>query len=246
VFRSLFQVHQRSACSDATVSCSQELSYLALHQRSCLRFKDELLAACLQLVLSVPKQFVRIAELVPALQMALRIGLSYNPLAVIGLNAIEYWLQTVPADVTPELGNILPFLADYLTVKSSDSANARGLVDTKAPAVEEKELPLTSAEELSQKGKPTKKKSTIDELKPVDKNADPLLDLQYRIIRLLGRIGGHNANIIKWQGTEVGMAIDPTLRIKFTLPFADLKPEMMLGEKINQQKFRCYQVPTSL
>ncbi len=160
------------------------------------RYKDELLAACLQLVLSVPKQFVRITQLVPALQMALRIGLSYYPLAIIGLNAIEYWLKTVPRDVTPELGNILPHLADYLTVKSVD-ASARGLLESassSAPETKhERGTGLTPEEASSQKapgGKLAKKKQTINELKPVEKHHDPLSDLQYRIVRLLGRIGG--------------------------------------------------------
>ena len=41
------------------------------------QYKEELLASCIQLVLSVPKQFVEIATLVPALQTALKMGLRY-------------------------------------------------------------------------------------------------------------------------------------------------------------------------
>jgi hypothetical protein len=41
------------------------------------QYKEELLASCIQLVLSIPKQFVEIATLVPALQTALKMGLRY-------------------------------------------------------------------------------------------------------------------------------------------------------------------------
>jgi hypothetical protein len=39
------------------------------------RYKDELLASCLQLVLSMPTEFVDVALLVPALRTAFRMGL---------------------------------------------------------------------------------------------------------------------------------------------------------------------------
>jgi DNA-dependent protein kinase catalytic subunit len=41
------------------------------------QYKDDLLAACVELVLSVPKQFINVATLVPALHTAFKIGLRY-------------------------------------------------------------------------------------------------------------------------------------------------------------------------
>lgn len=41
------------------------------------QYKDELLAACLNLVLAVPKQFVNIPMLLPALKTALKMGLRF-------------------------------------------------------------------------------------------------------------------------------------------------------------------------
>lgn len=41
------------------------------------QYKDELLAACVELSLSVPKQFVDVPMLVSPLQLALKIGLRY-------------------------------------------------------------------------------------------------------------------------------------------------------------------------
>ncbi|KAI8501204.1 hypothetical protein Bbelb_212990, partial [Branchiostoma belcheri] len=55
------------------------------------QYKDDLLASCLLLVLSLPHQIVQseISTLVPALQTTFRLGLSYLPLAHAGLDALE-------------------------------------------------------------------------------------------------------------------------------------------------------------
>ncbi len=57
------------------------------------QYKDELLASCIELVLSVPNQFIQLSQLVPAIQTAFKIGLSYLPLAQVGLDALERWLE---------------------------------------------------------------------------------------------------------------------------------------------------------
>jgi hypothetical protein len=65
-----------------------------------LRFESELL-------LSVPKQFVQLDRLVPALQTAFRIGLSYIPLAQVGLNALEHWLEVSNVFTTSPIPSLL-------------------------------------------------------------------------------------------------------------------------------------------
>jgi hypothetical protein len=45
------------------------------------RYTDELLVSCLKLVLSVPKEFLDLPLLVPALQTALKLGVSHLPLS---------------------------------------------------------------------------------------------------------------------------------------------------------------------
>ena len=42
------------------------------------QYKDELLGACLQLVLSAPKELVDVDLLLPSLQMAFKLGLAYG------------------------------------------------------------------------------------------------------------------------------------------------------------------------
>ncbi len=81
------------------------------------QYKDDLLASCLFLVLSLPHEIVKseVEELVPALQMTFRPGLSYLPLVEAGLAALEGWMQHLPEDsLRPHLKKILPLLDGYL------------------------------------------------------------------------------------------------------------------------------------
>lgn len=77
-------------------------------------YKDELLAACLQLVLSVPKIFINISLLLPCLKIALTMGLSHLPLGHLALDALEYWLRELREQVIPHCGDILMLI--YLIV----------------------------------------------------------------------------------------------------------------------------------
>ena len=100
------------------------------------QYKDELLSACIELVLSAPRQFVQVqlrglhtepyvlnlfylyqvSQLVPALQTSFRIGLRYLPLARVGLDALEHWLRVIPRQtIEGHLREILPPLNDYLS-----------------------------------------------------------------------------------------------------------------------------------
>jgi len=46
------------------------------------QYKEELLASCLELVLSVPKEFIEVPVFVPSMQSAFKLGLSY-PLSAV-------------------------------------------------------------------------------------------------------------------------------------------------------------------
>jgi hypothetical protein len=53
--------------------------------------QDELLCACLELLLAAPASLVQVAALGPALQQALALGLQYPPLAEQVLAALARW-----------------------------------------------------------------------------------------------------------------------------------------------------------
>jgi hypothetical protein len=116
------------------------------------QYKDELLAAVIELVLAVPKQFVQVHAmnvlfffvdvlhalqvglLVPALQTAFRMGLRFIPLACVGLDALEHWLEVLPMSaIQPHLKQILPCLTDYMSkewVELREKALLADLADT--------------------------------------------------------------------------------------------------------------------
>lgn len=115
------------------------------------QYKDDLLAACLTFILTLPKEIVseQMSSVVPAIQvtllsisrenkhliitvfskfyitlfqLTLSIGLGYLPLAMIALDALDYWSDTLPASVIrPYYPQILPCLDSYL--KTMDQGN---------------------------------------------------------------------------------------------------------------------------
>ncbi|KAL0599440.1 DNA-dependent protein kinase catalytic subunit, partial [Plecturocebus cupreus] len=81
------------------------------------QYKDELLASCLTFLLSLPHDIIEldIRAYVPVLQMAFKLGLSYAPLAEVGLNALEEWsLYIHKREMQPYYKDILPCLDGYL------------------------------------------------------------------------------------------------------------------------------------
>jgi len=83
------------------------------------QYKDDLLASCLRLVLSIPQELINIQNLISPICIALKMGLSYQPLANIGINAIEKLVDSQgPQDISKWLGQILPLFNEYLLVKA--------------------------------------------------------------------------------------------------------------------------------
>ncbi|ELV09918.1 DNA-dependent protein kinase catalytic subunit [Tupaia chinensis] len=95
------------------------------------QYKDELLASCLTFVLLLPHDIIEldIRAYVPALQMAFKLGLSYAPLAEVGLNALEEWSVCICRPVIqPYYKDILPCLDGYLKTSSSSAASSDEMV----------------------------------------------------------------------------------------------------------------------
>ncbi|PKU35877.1 hypothetical protein llap_13819 [Limosa lapponica baueri] len=82
------------------------------------QYKDELLASCLNFLLSLPHDIIvlDIKAYIPALQL----GLSCTPMADLGLDALEDWSAHIPRHIMqPYYKDVLPLLDGYL--KSSTS-----------------------------------------------------------------------------------------------------------------------------
>ncbi|KAK7506702.1 hypothetical protein BaRGS_00002177 [Batillaria attramentaria] len=186
------------------------------------QYRDDLLASCLTLILALPKEIIALQmdKIVPAIQLTFSMGLSYLPLAQIGLDALEWWSHTLPAEViVPYYPQILPCLDSYL--KTADTGAEEVAVDTVVSTASKssrrrKKLPVRLVKEV--------KKSTDTE-----KAYESQLSLvKQRIVTYLGSLGGSvNHALLAGSGEEIShraIAWDTNQHLKFDMPFFDMKP----------------------
>lgn len=81
------------------------------------------MAACLHLVLSSPSALTDSDSIIAPIQLALKLGLGYFPLASVGLDAIERWIDRIDHDHDDWFGKVLPCLNEYLLVQVSGSGD---------------------------------------------------------------------------------------------------------------------------
>ncbi|KAG0234361.1 hypothetical protein BGX31_004586 [Mortierella sp. GBA43] len=170
------------------------------------QYKDDLLASCLQLVLSSPSALTDADSIVAPIRLALKLGLGYIPLAIIGIDAVERWIDIVDHDQDTWFGRVLPGLNEYLMVQLATSGDHDSI-----------DIPTTKS----------KQKSTSDQIQS-------LRDLQLRILRLLGRQARNNKMIVSRQDgsqTEL-LAWDPDPKIKLKFPFQEIKAELQFDEML--------------
>ncbi|KAK0048622.1 DNA-dependent protein kinase catalytic subunit, partial [Biomphalaria pfeifferi] len=193
------------------------------------QYRDELLAACLSLTLALPEEIIQdqMANIVPAIQTTFIMGLSYLPLANIGLDALQYWSDNLPASlIEPYYAEILPYLDAYL--KTDD----KGSDMTVEPAVL---VPSKKAEVKSKvsvrliKGKPA-----------TDQNSETqLTSLKLGILQYLGSLGGQHIShaLLAKSDEEISSAAiswDTQKHLKFDVPFIDMKPSIYLDPFLPQ------------
>lgn len=94
------------------------------------QYKDDLLASCLYLVLSSPSALTDANSIIPPIQLTLKLGLGYFPLASIGLDAVERWIDIVDREQNSWFAQVLPYLNEYLLVQVpiGDGDGAEGSV----------------------------------------------------------------------------------------------------------------------
>ncbi|XP_067118451.1 DNA-dependent protein kinase catalytic subunit-like [Centruroides vittatus] len=191
------------------------------------QFKDELLASCIEVILSLPTEIVEseINILIPAVQISLQLGLSYLPLAMSCLDALETWLYSLPSELLKEhYPKLLPSLNDYFL--ASDNISLQPLKNihtfTKQSLVVKKKLPL--------------KISQYKKIKQTDLHESELIKVQHRILKFLGSVGNQynfamiSADKIKIHEVAVAWDINKQNHLKFYLPFVDVKLEIFLDK----------------
>ncbi|KAM4028882.1 DNA-dependent protein kinase catalytic subunit [Anomaloglossus baeobatrachus] len=188
------------------------------------QFKDELLASCLTLILSLPHDIVMLdmKAYIPSLQTAFKLGLSSPSLADAGLDALEDWSSRIPPD-TMELyyKDILPSLDGYLTDTSSKDKSLNALDVDRLSRATQKGFNKYLIKQIQR----TKALSVKDE--------SSLAAVRSRVVRLLGSLGGQiNRSLVTATSTEemikTHVSWDTEKRLSFAVPFADLKPVIYL------------------
>jgi len=190
------------------------------------QYKDDLLASCLQLLLSLPNELVRheFQGLVPALQTTFKLGLSYLPLANAGLDALEAWTAQLPAELLkPHFKHILPYLDDYLkTLGTADSQSEGGTVTLSARSARGGRVPVKVLTQWKE---------------GIEGAESPQSKVRSRIVHFLGSLGGEiNAGLVESESAASyaakAVAWDTRNRLELALPFQDMKPSLFLGQDI--------------
>ncbi|XP_026875191.2 DNA-dependent protein kinase catalytic subunit [Electrophorus electricus] len=188
------------------------------------QYKDELLAACLMFVLSLHPDMVAldVKAYVPALQAALRLGLSHAPLATAALDALESWSARIPPSVIqPHYADILPHLDGYLkTAASTDKAESSMNVTFVSVGTEKGYGRVMMRLLKKSRGLPMGDES-------------PIAAVRRQVVQLLGRLGGQlNRSLVTAVSAEDAMkrfvAWDSEKRLSFAVPFKDIKPVIYL------------------
>ncbi|CAG8447868.1 11173_t:CDS:10, partial [Dentiscutata heterogama] len=215
------------------------------------QYKDDLLASCLDLVLSAPKELLHMDNLISPIRISLKLGQSYQPLANIGLNAIEKLLDMKESqNINKLLGQLLPLLNDYLLVTADSMDNSlKEIAQVRADAQSLKRGIKTVEQARKQKIRDMDrhKSSTIVGMGQLKKNAG-LHNLQVRVLRILGRLGGtskliferiidnettnkqQNIHGFKDKTSNNLLAWDPEKRLIFNIPYPDTNVEISIDE----------------
>ncbi|GJJ77035.1 DNA-dependent protein kinase catalytic subunit [Entomortierella parvispora] len=195
------------------------------------QYKDDLLASCLHLVLSSPAALTDSDSIIAPIQLALKLGLGYIPLASVGLDAIERWIERIDHDHDGWFGKVLPCLNEYLLVEVPSAGDGEG---TSGPTTKSKQRMITRQ---NQQYKAVVRTAS---LAANQEQLQSLKELQLRILRLLGRQARHNKWILNQKSvldesqkrSSELLAWDPEARIKLRIPFQEMKTELLFDEML--------------
>ncbi|XP_006860145.1 PREDICTED: DNA-dependent protein kinase catalytic subunit [Chrysochloris asiatica] len=188
------------------------------------QYKDELLVSCLTFILSLPYNIIEldIRSYVPALQMAFKLGLSYMPLAEVGLNALQEWSVNIRKYVIqPYYKDILPCLGGYLKTSTLS-------VETKNT------WEVSALSKAAQKGFQKVVLKHLKRTKNMTSNEALSLEaIRIKVVKMLGSLGGQiNRNLITAASSDEMMkrciAWDREKRLSFAVPFLEMKPIIYL------------------
>ncbi|XP_040921929.1 DNA-dependent protein kinase catalytic subunit [Toxotes jaculatrix] len=187
------------------------------------QYKDELLSSCLTFVLSLHHNIVAldIKAYCPALEAALKLGLSHVPLANAALDALEDWSSHIPpGTMQPCYASILPLLDGYLKTTSNNKDDSSWEV-------------MSSVSSRRDRGYSRVMTRLLKQSNQFSMEDAPLVTVRLRVVKLLGHLGGKlNRNLVTVVSSEETMkkfvAWDSEKKLSFAVPFSDMKPVIYL------------------
>ncbi|TKS87933.1 DNA-dependent protein kinase catalytic subunit [Collichthys lucidus] len=209
------------------LSVTMKVAKRIKYYQVCVRmkqYKDELLASCLTFVLSLHHNIIAldIKAYCPALEAALKLGLSHVPLANVALDALEDWSSHIPLEtMQPCYKKVLPLLDGYLKTPSTNNKD-----DSNWEV-------MSSVSSRGDKGYSRVMTRLLKKSNQLTMEDAPLVMVRLRVVKLLGHLGGRlNRNLVTAVSSEEMMkkfvAWDSEKRLSFAVPFADMKPVIYL------------------
>ncbi|KAI8997007.1 hypothetical protein BDB01DRAFT_706951, partial [Pilobolus umbonatus] len=194
------------------------------------QYSDELLASCLHLVLT-SSLFFETSELIIPLKKAFRLGVTYHPLATIALDKLDELINTeVTSAVDMEdafFNEVLPCLNEYLLAEVNNDNE-----DEVSKFVKKKNYKLLTAS--ARKREYIHAKTSTAQLGIIETEYTSLAEIQLRVLRLLGRLGGRNKSLLNIKNEDTDkeeiLAWDSQKRLALKIPFAKVKLEIYFGK----------------
>ncbi|KAI9491166.1 hypothetical protein BDB00DRAFT_874560 [Zychaea mexicana] len=211
------------------------------------QFKDELLASCLRAILAYPLAFFDVHELVLPIRTAFRLGLTVYSLSDTALDVL-YELTNPDApnqDLTSFFSDILPSMNEYLLMDLG-SKEDKNQPNTDAL---KKWNPTTRAQRKQEKYHYKPEQEALGTVQA--ESVTSLRDVQLRVVRFLGRIGGANKLMLKdknsnqtrnddskedatsvYEYRQQLLAWDPDRQLKIRLPFPNANIDVTMDEML--------------
>ncbi|KAI8352478.1 hypothetical protein EDC96DRAFT_546617 [Choanephora cucurbitarum] len=228
----VFLYHERNGSTHQLDKPKEYVTYLIVREylrevwHRLQQFTDELLASCLHLLLSYPVEFFDVNELITPLEKALRLGISYHPLAAVAMDSLDKLLDPdLNFNIDSKfLSHILPCINEYLLVGVVSS--------TIEQESTKKNLRIPTAQQRRYEVANTRK--TSGQLGVVKRNYSDLPALQRRMMQFLGKLGGKNKQLllrdeVTAQKTDI-LAWDSERRVELRVPFKNIKVTIYLDE----------------
>lgn len=161
-------------------------------------------------------------------------GINYLPMAENSLSSLEYWLSNIElVQLKPYYPMVLSKFDDYLQLnKRNNGPNSEDSM-----LVDEQTIVL----KLNYKGKGRKKLPIKLFKKNVDaENSDIYEQIQFRILKILGQLAGEMSHCLYETNPSCQIiAWDTVQRLKFNMPFVDMKPPIYFDRFLQRIVYLC-------